>query len=111
MRLSSGILSQLTVPTPTYDRSQLQTGIVHFGVGNFHRSHQAMYLDRSMNAGQDLEWGICGVGVRPADAALREALLGQDMLYTLMIKHADGAIEPRVIGSLIDFLYAPDDPD
>lgn len=111
MRLSSGILSQLTVPTPTYDRSQLQTGIVHFGVGNFHRSHQAMYLDRSMNAGQDLEWGICGVGVRPADAALREALLGQDMLYTLMIKHADGALEPRVIGSLIDFLYAPDDPD
>ena len=46
MRLSSGILSQLTVPTPTYDRSQLQTGIVHFGVGNFHRSHLAMYLDR-----------------------------------------------------------------
>ncbi len=111
MRLGSDILPRLKVPTPTYDRSRLQAGIVHFGVGNFHRSHQAMYLDRSMNGGQDLDWGICGVGVRPADAAIRDALLAQDMLYTLMIKHADGTVEPRVIGSLIDFLYAPDDPE
>lgn len=97
-------------PGPTYDRTTLRVGIVHFGLGNFHRAHQAMYLDRLMNNGTALEWGICGIGVMPGDVKIRDVLRGQDHLYTLVLKHADGYIERRVIGSIVDYLYAPDDP-
>src|SRR5215211_8171614 len=86
------------VPTPTYDRSRVTTGAVHFGVGGFHRAHQAMYHDGLMNKGKALDWGICGVGVMAADRRMKEALDAQDGLYTLVIKHSDGTYEPRVIG-------------
>jgi mannitol 2-dehydrogenase len=99
------------MPTPAYDRSQLSVGIVHFGVGGFHRSHQAMYVDRLMNAGVAFDWGICGVGVLDADRQMQEALKAQGYLYTLVAKHSDGRYDPRVVGSIIDFLFAPDDPD
>ncbi|MGA3362087.1 MAG: mannitol dehydrogenase family protein [Solirubrobacteraceae bacterium] len=95
---------------PAYDRSRLSVGIVHFGVGGFHRAHQAMYMDRLMNAGEAFDWAICGAGVMAADRAMRDALRSQDYLYTLVEKHNDGAHTPRVIGSIIDYLYAPDDP-
>ena len=99
------------VPVPTYDRSKLSVGIVHLGVGAFHRAHQAMYLDRLMNDGSALDWAICGVGVLPQDQRMRDALQGQDGLYTLIIKHPDGSLEPRVIGSILEYLLAPDDPE
>ena len=99
-----------SVPVPAYDRSAVTTGIVHFGVGGFHRAHQAMYLDRLMNDGKALDWGICGVGTMPSDERMKEALKGQDCLYTLVVKDPDGHLEPRVIGSIIDYLFAPDDP-
>mgnify|MGYP003620655839 FL=1 len=67
-----------TIVLPAYDQGELTTGIVHFGVGNFHRSHQAMYLDRLMNAGVDREWAICGVGIMPGDVRMRNALRAQD---------------------------------
>jgi mannitol 2-dehydrogenase len=89
----------------------VRAGIVHFGVGGFHRAHQAMYLDRLMNDGQALDWGICGVGVLPQDRRMHEVMQAQDCLYTLVIKHPDGTLEPRVIGSIIDYLFAPDDPE
>ena len=76
------------------------TGIVHFGVGGFHRAHQAMYHDRLMNEGKALDWGICGVGVMPGDRRMKDALDAQDGLYTLVVKHGDGTYEPRVIGSI-----------
>jgi mannitol 2-dehydrogenase len=98
------------VATPTYDRSRLRTGIVHFGVGGFHRAHEAMYLDRLMNDGKALDWAICGVGVMPFDLRMRDALQAQDCLYTLVVKAADGTYEPRVIGSIREYLFAPDDP-
>jgi mannitol 2-dehydrogenase len=98
------------VPAPTYDRSSLTVGIVHFGVGAFHRAHQAMYLDRLMNSGDALDWAICGVGVMEADRATQAALEPQGYLYTLVEKNNDGGYEPRIIGSIIDYLYAPDDP-
>ncbi len=100
------------VAVPSYDRDEVRVGIVHFGVGGFHRAHEAMYLDRLMNAdaGDALDWGICGVGVKPGDAAMGEALTSQDGLYTLVLKHSDGRLEPRVIGSIVRFLFAPDDP-
>src|SRR3954447_11697509 len=99
------------VATPAYDRSQVRVGIVHLGVGGFHRAHEAMYLDRLMNAGLASDWGICGVGVLPSDRPMADALAAQDHLYTLVVKHPDGTLEPRVVGSIVDYLFAPDDPD
>jgi mannitol 2-dehydrogenase len=100
-----------SVPRPAYDRAQVTTGVVHFGVGGFHRAHQAVYHDRLMNAGTALDWGICGVGVMPADRRMKEALEAQDGLYTLVVKHADGTYEPRVIGAITEYRFAPDDPE
>jgi mannitol 2-dehydrogenase len=99
------------LPVPGYDRARLTTGVVHVGVGGFHRAHQAMYLDRLMNEGMALDWGICGVGVLAADRTMKEALTAQDGLYTLVLKHADGTYEPRVIGSIVKYLFAPEDPE
>ena len=111
--LNTTTLSSLdpAVAVPTYDRTAARTGIVHFGVGGFHRAHQAMYLDRLMNEGKALEWGICGVGVLPGDKRMKDALDAQDGLYTLVLKYPDGRFEPRVIGSILEYLFAPDDPD
>jgi mannitol 2-dehydrogenase len=99
------------IPVPAYDRVLVTPGVVHVGVGGFHRAHQAMYHDRLLNQGASPDWGICGVGVLPADRAMQQALDAQDGLYTLVIKHADGTYEPRVIGSLVRYLFAPDDPE
>jgi mannitol 2-dehydrogenase len=111
MKLSQEALPQLGIAIPQYDRSTVRVGIVHFGVGGFHRAHQAMYVDRLLNKGLANDWGICGVGVMPGDKRMRDALVGQDGLYTLVIEHPDGTREPHVIGSIVDFRYAPDDPD
>ncbi|WP_406275681.1 mannitol dehydrogenase family protein [Nocardia sp. NBC_00881] len=99
------------VSVPTYDRSRISTGIVHFGVGGFHRAHQAMYIDRLLERGGAREWGICGVGVLPADQRMRDALAEQDALYTLAVIEPDGTWSTRVIGSIVEYLYAPDDPE
>jgi mannitol 2-dehydrogenase len=98
------------LPVPGYDRGALRTGIVHFGVGGFHRAHEAMYLDRLMSDGKALDWAICGVGVMPADQRMRDVMTAQDGLYTLVVKAPDGTLTPRVIGSIKEYLYAPDDP-
>jgi mannitol 2-dehydrogenase len=99
------------VSRPTYDRSQVRTGIVHVGVGAFHRSHQAMYVDRLLEQGRAQDWGICGVGVLPSDRRMAEVMAAQDGLYTLVTKHADGTLDARVIGSIVEYLLAPDDPE
>jgi mannitol 2-dehydrogenase len=98
------------VGVPAYDRTAVRPGIVHFGVGGFHRAHQAMYLDRLMNDGKALDWGICGVGVMPQDRRMYDVMSAQGCLYTLVVKYPDGTMEPRVIGSIVDYLFAPDDP-
>src|SRR3712207_1363883 len=99
------------VATPAYDRAALRTGIVHFGVGGFHRAHQAMYLDRLMGEGKALDWAICGVGVLPGDRRMRDVLTAQDGLFTLVVKAPDGTLDARVVGSVREYLYAPDDPE
>jgi mannitol 2-dehydrogenase len=99
------------LPAPAYDRDRVTPGVVHFGVGGFHRAHQAMYHDRLLNDGAPLHWGICGVGVMAADRRMQHVLHAQDGLYTLVLKHSDGTYEPRVIGSIVDYLFAPDDPE
>ena len=110
--LNEATLSSLdpTVATPEYDRSAISTGIVHFGVGNFHRAHQAMFIDQIL-AGGDTGWAICGVGILEGDRAMRDALQAQDNLYTLVTNAPDGTRVARVIGSLHEYLYAPDDPE
>ena len=100
-----------TVPTPTYDRRQVRTGIVHIGVGGFHRAHQAAYLDQLMNEGKALDWGITGIGLLPHDRHMHEVMTAQDCLYTMVVKHPDGSLHPRVVGSIVQYLFAPDDPE
>ena len=109
--LNQANLGSLTIPVPSYDRSQVKVGIVHFGVGGFHRAHQAMYIDQLMEQGKALDWGICGVGVMPFDLRMKEAMQSQDCLYTLVLKAPDGSWDPRILGSIVQYLYAPDDPD
>ena len=78
MKLSDETLSRLpeNVMRPKYDRTRLTPGIVHIGLGNFHRAHQAWYLHRLMQNGDALDWGIIGAGVRPGDAEQREKSAG-----------------------------------
>ena len=113
MPLNQAALASLpeSVARPTYDRSRVTPGIVHFGVGGFHRAHQAMYVDSLMNQGTALDWGIIGVGTMPQDFRMRDALVPQDGLYTLVLKHPDGTLEPRVIGSVVGYHLASDDPE
>nr|WP_286981896.1 mannitol dehydrogenase family protein [Corynebacterium sp. UBA5992] len=98
------------VHVPGYDRSAIKPGIVHFGVGGFHRAHQALYIDRLLRQGEAFDFGIVGMGVMPSDARMRDALHSQDCLYTLTEKSPDGTLNSRIIGSIIDYVFAPDDP-
>ena len=109
--LTGNTLAELNVPVPGYDRSQVTTGIVHIGVGGFHRSHQAMYIDTLMNGGAAMDWGICGIGLQPSNVRMRDVLAAQDGLYTLVLRHSDGTWDARVIGSIVEYLFAPDDPE
>ncbi|MGI8882299.1 MAG: mannitol dehydrogenase family protein [Jatrophihabitans sp.] len=106
-------LAQLdpAVAVPFYERAAVTAGIVHLGVGNFHRAHQAMYLDALMNTGKAMDWGIHGVGLQPSNWTMRDALAAQDNLYTLVLRHNDGTWDARVIGSLAGYSFAPDGPE
>ncbi len=108
--LRDGTLGDLptSVARPGYDRSILTPGIVHIGLGNFHRAHQAWYLHRLMQQGKAFDWAIVGAGVRAADAAQRERLLSQDCLTTLIELDPSGK-SAEIIGPMIDFL--PVEPD
>lgn len=105
MKLSNANLTSMPngVLTPTYDRSALTPGIVHIGLGNFHRAHQAWYLHRLMQAGLAHDWAIIGAGVRAPDAVMREKLLEQDCLTTLITLDPDRSLA-EVTGPMIDFL-------
>jgi mannitol 2-dehydrogenase len=111
INLNNETLSKLPIAAPNYDRGSVTVGIAHIGAGHFHRAHQAMYIDRLLQAGVAREWGICGVGVMPADWTMRDVLNDQDGLYTLILEKPDGSRHAQVIGSIIDYRYAPDDPE
>jgi len=98
------------VITPQYDRTAVTPGIVHIGVGNFHRAHQALVVDRLLSEGSARDWGIRGVALLPSDEPLARRMQQQDCLYTLVEKSPDGTWDFRVIGSILDVLWAPDDP-
>ena len=80
MKLKEANLPQLPAPIarPDYRLAEVTTGIAHIGVGGFHRAHQAAYTDALMNTGEGLEWGICGIGTRAEERAMRDALAAQD---------------------------------
>jgi mannitol 2-dehydrogenase len=103
--LSNATLAALPegIARPTYDRDRLTPGIVHIGLGNFHRAHQAWYTHRLMQAGRASDWAIIGAGVRPYDAAMRERLIAQDCLTTL-IELAPEHRSAEVTGAMIDYL-------
>ncbi|MBY0613073.1 MAG: mannitol dehydrogenase family protein [Beijerinckiaceae bacterium] len=105
-RLSNATLSDLpaNVSRPRYDRSALKAGIVHLGVGAFHRAHQACYTEAALDAG-DLRWGCIGASLRSADT--RDALAAQDWLYTVAIRGSDGE-RYAVNGGLLGVLVAPE---
>ena len=105
MKLNLKTLADLPddVQRPSYERAGLSAGIIHIGLGNFHRAHQAWYLHRLMNLGLAHDWAILGAGVRPADSAQRERLLAQDCLSTL-IELDPSSKTAEVIGSMIGFI-------
>ncbi|RHZ94348.1 mannitol dehydrogenase family protein [Cereibacter sphaeroides] len=92
-----------SVTRPAYDRSSLTPGIVHIGVGNFHRAHQAVYLDDLFALGEGHDWAILGAGVRPTDARMREALAAQDNLSTVIELDPAGH-RARQVGAMVGFL-------
>lgn len=98
------------VQVPSYDRAAITAGIVHLGVGGFHRSHQALYLDELAEKHSVRDWGICGVGIMPQDAAMNEALNKQDCLYTLVERSGKNS-SARIIGSLVEYIFGYEQPD
>jgi len=88
----------------------VEPGIVHVGVGGFHRSHLAVYVDDVL-AGGHLSWGIRGIGLLPGDRRMHEVLASQDHLYTVVTMHGSGRRDLRVIGSIVDHLLVEDDPE
>lgn len=108
-KLSLSALGRLggAVSVPAYGRSGLRAGILHFGVGNFHRAHQAVYLDDLFNSGRDHDWAVVGAGVMPSDETMRQALAAQDHLTTVVEQAASGD-RARVTGVMIDCLSPTD---
>ncbi|TPW28155.1 mannitol dehydrogenase family protein [Pararhizobium mangrovi] len=110
-KLSLANLPQIaeTVAVPQYARDDLSAGIVHFGVGNFHRAHQAVYLDDLFNTGADHDWALIGAGVLPSDEAMRKRLEGQDWLSTV-VEQDNNRSDARVTGSMIGMMTPNDKP-
>jgi len=115
MKLNTNNISKIpalsgaaTVEVPTYDRSQVTQGIVHIGVGGFHRAHLALYMEKLLNAGKASQWGICGVGLRDGDQQISDALTQQDNLYTLF-ELQQNEDKVQVIGAIGDFILAQQD--
>ena len=105
-RLSLPTLRDAHASVPAYDPATVACGILHLGVGAFHRAHQAVYVDDCLGAGET-GWGIVGASLRSPDT--RDALAPQDGLYTLETQDASGT-RLRVVGALRELLVAPEDP-
>ena len=108
-RLSLANLPEISkrAAVPKYRREQLQPGIVHIGVGNFHRAHLAVYLDDLFNLGEGHDWALVGAGVMPGDEMMRQKLAGQDYLTTV-VEQDNELSAARVTGPMVDFI-SPND--
>lgn len=98
------------VSSPSYDRDKVTTSIVHIGVGNFHRSHEAYYTNELMERHGVLDCGICGIGLLDYDRRIYNILKDQDGLYTLVTKELDGSLSAKIIGSIVEYIFAPENP-
>jgi mannitol 2-dehydrogenase len=98
------------ISTPSYNRDKVTTSIVHIGVGNFHRSHEAYYTNELMERYGILDCGICGIGLLDYDRRIYNILKDQDGLYTLVTKELDGSLSTKVIGSIVEYIFAPENP-
>ena len=105
IKLANATLSDLpsSILSPSYERSKLSPGIVHIGLGNFHRAHQSWYLHRLMEMGEALDWAIVGAGVRPYDEKQRLKLKQQDYMTTLL-ELDPNKTSAEVVGSMIDYV-------
>lgn len=108
-RLNSGVLGSVAsgVDVPTYDRAAVEVGILHLGIGAFHRGHQALYTDQLLAKGAT-DWGICGIDLLGPE--VRDALEPQDLLYTVATQSGEGQ-DLRVVGSVKELLVGPEDPE
>lgn len=97
------------VKVPTYDRASLKEAIFHIGVGGFHRSHQALYMDDLAETHGVMDWGICGAGIMPQDEAMNKALNAQDCLYTLVEREGDESTA-KIIGALKTYTFGHKNP-
>jgi mannitol 2-dehydrogenase len=95
------------ISVPKYSRASITPGIVHFGIGNFHRAHLAVYLDDLFNMGLDHDWGIIGAGVMPSDEMMRQKLADQDYLTTIVEQDAN-FVAARITSSMVDFIPPSD---
>lgn len=110
MQLNQKNLSALhgSLKVPDYNRQSLKSGIVHVGVGGFHRAHQAVAVQELLSSGGNQNWGICGIGLREEDRRISEVFKNQDCLYSLIVRSPNGQIETEVMGQMTDFLLAPE---
>lgn len=97
------------IGVPRYKREQLKPGILHFGVGNFHRAHLAVYLDDLFNQGLNHDWAVIGAGVMPFDEDMRTKLSHQDFLTTVVEQDNDVS-SAHITGAMIDFIPPSDKP-
>ena len=101
IRLKENLITKLgRVRKPDYDRSKISAGILHIGIGGFHRAHQAIYTEDLLAAGEQ-QWGIIGASLR--STAMRERLAPQDFLYTVCTRHPEHD-DYRVVGAIQDIL-------
>ncbi len=118
IQLSQALLAEYSeqlerVRLPRYNRVKVTNGIVHIGVGGFHRSHQALYIDNYIEQQSEQQsgshWGICGIGLLKYDKKMQVALQSQDCLYTL-VEQSSTEDTARVIGAITEYLLAPENP-
>jgi mannitol 2-dehydrogenase len=102
-------LLDAAVRKPSYDRGRVIPAICHIGVGGFHRAHQAVYLDDLLHLPGEKHWGYCGIGLLEQDARMRDVMARQDCLY-MVVEASENEREARIVGSMVDYLFAPDAP-
>lgn len=110
VQLDNASLKRLpaNVRGPAYDRREVTDGILHIGVGGFHRAHQGVYVDDVIRETGANQWGICGVGLLQHDSRMRDSLVPQDCLYAVVELGPGADTKARVIGSMTSFLFAPE---
>jgi mannitol 2-dehydrogenase len=114
IELRNGNLRSIRSSTrlPDYDRTNIRPGIVHIGVGNFHRVHQATAIEECLHASGHEHWAICGVGLTNSSSGRKKAASYrlQDNLYTVTELRADLSMATQVVGAMVEYIHAPASP-